>query len=212
MDGPSGRFEDARAYLPEPPLPPLLPTTQAPHLRFRGGAGGVRREARAMVKDGWKGRYYEDFEVGDVYRHRLGRTVTESDNTLFTMLTLNTNPIHFDENLAASTPYGKVLVNSCFTLSLAVGLSVSDLSEHVMANLGWDGMTLPNPVFVGDTMYASSEILGKRESSSRPDVGIVTARTTGVNQRGQTIITYERTFMVYRRGKDPRDALAFPGA
>jgi len=158
-------------------------------------------------KNGWRGRYYEDFEVGDLYRHRLGRTVTETDNTLFTMLTLNTNPIHFDENLAKSTPFGRILVNSCYTLSLAVGLSVSDLSEHVMANLGWNDIRLPSPVFVGDTMYASSEILGKRESGSRPDVGIVTARTTGANQRGETIISYERTFMVYKRGADPRDAL-----
>ena len=161
-----------------------------------------------MVKEGWRGRHFEDFEVGDVYPHRLGRTVTETDNTLFTMLTLNTNPIHFDQRLAEKTPYGKILVNSCFTLSLAVGLSVSDLSEHVMANLGWNDIRLPAPVFVADTITASSEILAKRESSSRPDVGIVTARTTGTNQRGETVIAYERTFMVYKRGKDPRDALA----
>lgn len=160
-----------------------------------------------MLKEGWRGRYYEDFEVGDVYRHRLGRTVTETDNTLFTMLTLNSNPIHFDANLAEKTPFGKILVNSCYTLSLAVGLSVADLSEHVMANLGWNDIRLPSPVYVGDTMYAASEILAKRESGSRPDVGIVTARTTGTNQRGQTIISYERTFMVYRRGQDPRDTL-----
>jgi acyl dehydratase len=160
-----------------------------------------------MLKEGWRGRYYEDFEVGDVYRHRLARTVTEADNTLFTMLTLNTNPIHFDAQLAERTPYGKILVNSCFTLSLAVGLSVSDLSEHVMANLGWNDIRLPSPVFVGDTIAASSEILGKRESSSRPEVGIVTARTTGTNQRAETVISYERTFMVYKRGKDPRDSL-----
>ena len=160
-----------------------------------------------MIKEGWRGRYYEDFEVGDIYRHRLGRTVTETDNTLFTMLTLNTNPIHFDENLAQKTPFGKILVNSCFTLSLAVGLSVSDLSEHVMANLQWNDVKLPSPVFIGDTMYASSEILAKRESEKRKDVGIVSARTTGVNQRGETIISYERTFMVYKRGQDPRDAI-----
>ena len=164
-----------------------------------------------MVKEGWRGRYYEDFEVGDVYRHRLGRTVTETDNTLFTMLTLNTNPIHFDEHLAAKTPFGKILVNSCFTLSLVVGLSVSDLSEHVMANLQWNDVKLPSPVFVGDTIYASSEILGKRESNSRPDVGMVTARTTGVNQDGKVVISYDRTFMVYKAGRDPRDAMTFPG-
>src|SRR3984957_5404084 len=146
-----------------------------------------------MEQSGWLGRYYEDFAVGDIYRHRLGRTVTETDNTLFTMLTLNTNPIHFDENLARKTPFGKILVNSCFTLSL------SDRSEHVMANLGWNDIKLPNPVFIGDTIYASSEILAKRESGSRQDMGIVTARTTGVNTDGKTVISYERTFMVYKK-------------
>lgn len=179
-----------------------------PSLAPRRGSGRGPANAAGVKKDGWLGRYYEDFEVGDVYRHRLGRTVTETDNTLFTMLTLNTNPIHFDENLAAKTPFGKILVNSCFTLSLAVGLSVSDLSEHVMANLGWNDIKLPAPVFIGDTIYASSEILAKRESGSRHDVGIVTARTTAVNQHGTTVISYERTFMVYKQGHDPRDGAA----
>ncbi len=150
------------------------------------------------------GRYYEDFEVGDCYRHRLGRTVTESDNTLFTMLTLNTNPIHFDAEYAKRTAFGRILVNSCFTLSLAVGLSVSDLSEHVLANLAWTDVVLPNPVFVGDTIRAYSEILGKRESKSRPDVGIVEARTVAENQNGETVISYKRTFMVYKRGCGPK--------
>src|ERR1700730_11722293 len=111
-----------------------------------------------MVKEGWRGRYYETFEVGDVYRHRLGRTVTETDNTLFTMLTLNTNPIHFDENLAAKTPFGTILANAYCTLSPAGGLFVSDLSEHVMANPQWNDVKLPTPFFVGDTIYASSEM------------------------------------------------------
>jgi acyl dehydratase len=156
-----------------------------------------------MEKPGWQGRYYEDFEIGDMYRHRLGRTVTESDNTLFTMLTLNTNPVHFDAEYASKTEFGRILVNSCFTLSLVVGLSVSDLSEHVMANLGWTDILLPNPVFVGDTIRARSEILEKRESKSRPEVGIVSARTVGENQRGQTVISYKRTFMVYKSGYGP---------
>jgi itaconyl-CoA hydratase len=156
-----------------------------------------------MEKAGWLGRYYEDFEVGDVYRHRHGRTVTETDNTLFTMLTLNTNPIHFDAEYARQTEFGRVLVNSCFTLSLVVGLSVSDLSEHVMANLGWTDIVLPHPVFVGDTIHAHSEILAKRESTSRPAVGIVDARSVGENQRGETVVSYRRTFMVYRRGYGP---------
>jgi acyl dehydratase len=157
-----------------------------------------------MEKNGWQGRRYEDFEVGDIYRHRLGRTVTESDNSLFTMLTLNTNPVHFDAEYAARTEFGRILVNSCFTLSLVVGLSVSDLSEHVMANLGWTDVILPNPVFVGDTIRAHSEILSKRESKSRPDVGIVEAESTGENQRGEIVVSYRRTFMVYKRGCGPR--------
>lgn len=156
-----------------------------------------------MEKPGWQGRYYEDFEVGDVYRHRLARTVTEADNTLFTMLTLNTNPIHFDIEYAKQTEFGRILVNSCFTLSLVVGLSVSDLSEHVMANLGWTDIVLPHPVFAGDTIHAHSEILAKRDSHSRPFAGIVEARTTGENQRGETVVAYRRTFMVYRRGYGP---------
>jgi acyl dehydratase len=167
----------------------------------------LRRDGywRALVRkgsDGGKARL-------DIYKHRLGRTVTETDNTLFTALTLNSNPIHFDQNLAEKTYYGKILVNSCYTLSLAVGLSVADLSEHVMANLGWDGIRLPAPVFVGDTIYASSEILFKRDSSSRPNVGLITAKTTAHNQHGQTVVVYERTFLVYRRGEDPRDHLQF---
>jgi itaconyl-CoA hydratase len=158
------------------------------------------------MQNGWQGRYYEDFTVGDVYRHRLGRTVTESDNTLFTMLTLNTNPIHFDAEYAKQTEFGQILVNSCFTLSLVVGLSVSDLSEHVMANLSWTDVMLPHPVFVGDTIRAHSTILGKRESASRPSVGIVEAETVGENQRGVRVISYRRSFMVYKRGHGPGTA------
>jgi itaconyl-CoA hydratase len=156
-----------------------------------------------MERPGWQGRYYEDFAVGDMYRHRLGRTVTESDNSLFTMLTLNTNPIHFDAEYAARTQFGRILVNSCFTLSLTVGLSVSDLSEHVMANLGWTDVLLPNPVFVGDTIHAHSEILSKRESKSHPDAGIVEAKSVGENQRGEIVVSYRRTFMAYKRGCGP---------
>ena len=156
-----------------------------------------------MEKTGWGGRYFEDFEVGDIYRHRLARTVTDADNTLFTMLTMNTNPIHFDAEYAKVTEFGQILVNSCYTLSLVVGLSISDLSEHVMANLGWTDILLPNPVFVGDTIRAHSEILSLRESKSRPNVGIVEARTVGENQRGAVVISYRRTFMVFRAAHDP---------
>lgn len=162
-------------------------------------------------REGWSGRFYEDFEVGDVYRHPLGRTVTEVDNIWFTNLTLNTNQVHFNEHYAARSPFGKPLVNSCLTLSLVVGLSVSDLSQNAMANLGWTDIALPNPVFAGDTLYAESRVLDKRESASRPYAGIVTAQTRGLNQEGVVVISYRRTFMVYKRDA-PQAADHFPQA
>src|ERR1041384_6436106 len=113
----------------------------------------MRGSATMPVKTGWEGRYYEDFEPGEVYRSRFGRTVTEADNLLFTHLTLNTNPLHFDERYASRAKFGRILVNSTFTLALITGMSVSDVSEHAMANLGWDEVKLPNPVQVGDTLY-----------------------------------------------------------
>jgi itaconyl-CoA hydratase len=148
---------------------------------------------------GWRGRFYEDFNIGDIYPHPLGRTVTNMDNILFTTLTMNTNPIHFDAELAAKTEFGQILVNSCFTLSLVTGLSVTDLSVNVIANLQWTEVVLPNPVFVGDTIYARSEILEKRESKSRPHAGIVTARSEGFNQNGDIVISYLRTFLVFKK-------------
>ncbi len=148
---------------------------------------------------GWRGRFYEDFDVGDIYPHPLGRTVTEADNVWFTCLTMNTNPIHFDANLAAKTEFGKILVNSCFTLSLVVGLSVSDLSQNVIANLQWTDVVLPHPVFAGDTIYARSTVLEKRESKSRPHAGLVGVSTDGFNQDGEIVISYKRTFLVYKR-------------
>jgi acyl dehydratase len=148
---------------------------------------------------GWVGRFFEDFTVGDIYQHPLGRTVTDGDNILFTTLTMNTNPIHFDANISAKTEFKQILVNSCFTLSLAVGLSVTDLSQNVIANLAWTDVNLPNPVFVGDTIYARSEIIDKRESKSRPHAGLVSARTEAYNQRGEVVVSYKRTFMVYKR-------------
>jgi itaconyl-CoA hydratase len=150
-------------------------------------------------KPSWEGRYYEDYEVGDVYRHRLGRTITETDNIWFTLLTMNTNPIHFDSHLTKQTPFGQPLVDSCLTLSLVTGISVSDLSQNAIANLAWTDIELPNPVYNGDTIYAQSEILSKRESKSRPFAGIVEARTVGYKPDGTVVITYKRTFMVYKR-------------
>ena len=155
------------------------------------------------IKEGWTGRVYEDFEVGDIYPHPLGRTVIAADNIWFTMMTQNTNPIHFDSAYAAKTEFKRPLVNSCFTLSLVTGQSVTDLSQNVMANLGWDEVRLPNPVFEGDTIYSRSEVLETRESNSRPNVGIVKVKTTGFNQDGKTVIEYKRTFMVYKRGHVP---------
>jgi len=147
----------------------------------------------------WRGRFFEDFDVGDVFRSRLGRTITDADNVWFTCLTLNTNQIHFNAEYAERTLYARPLVNSTFTLALVTGMTVPDTSENAAANLGWDEVTLPAPVFVGDTIWAESEILGVRASSSRPDVGIVTMRCRGVNQRGEVVIQFKRTFMVYRR-------------
>ena len=155
------------------------------------------------VKPGWAGRVFEDFEVGDLYEHPLGRTVLAADNTLFTLLTMNTNPVHFDAAYAARTEFGKPLVNSCLTLAIVTGQSVIDLSQHAMANLGWDEVRLPHPVFEGDTIYSSSEVLETRESKSRPSVGIVKVRTTGLNQHRQAVMEFTRTFMVYRRGHVP---------
>jgi itaconyl-CoA hydratase len=144
----------------------------------------------------WRGRFFEDFDVGDVYRSRLGRTVTEADNIWFTCLTLNTNQIHFNTPYAESTRFERPLVNSTFTLALITGLSVADTSENAVANLGWSDVQLPHPVFIGDTLWAESEILEMRRSRSRPDVGIVSIKTRGVNQQAQEVITFERSFMV----------------
>jgi len=155
-------------------------------------------------KPGWQGRCYEDFEVGDVYVHRLGRTVTEVDNIWFTLLTMNTNPIHFDSHLAAQTEFGKPLMDSTFTLALVTGQSVSDISENAIANLAWTDITLPHPVFAGDTIYARSYVLGKRESKSRPHAGIVEVKTEGFNQDGKLVISFKRTFMVYKRAFRPK--------
>ena len=148
----------------------------------------------------WRGRFYEDLDVGDVFRSRFGRTVSESDNLLFTCLTLNTNSIHFDADYAARTRFGQILVNSTFTLALITGMTVADTSENALANLEWTDIKLPSPVFVGDTLWAESEILERRESKSNPDVGIVTMRCRGINQRGEVVIEYRRTFMLQKRG------------
>jgi len=161
------------------------------------------KDAIMAIKEGWTGRVFEDFEVGDVYRHPLGRTVLATDNVWFTLLTQNTNPIHFDSAYAAKTEFGKPIVDSTFTLALVTGQSVADISQNAMANLGWDEVRLPNPVFEGDTIYSQSEVLEKRESKSRPNVGIVRFKTTGFTQDGTVVIEFKRTIMIYKRGQVP---------
>ena len=146
------------------------------------------------------GRYLEDFRVGDVYEHRPGRTISEADNTWFTLLSMNQHPLHFDAEYAAKSEFGKPLVNSCLTLSIVAGMSVSDVSQKTIANLGWNDVKMPAPVFNGDTLYAESEVLAIRESKSRPTQGIVSIRTTGKNQEGVTVISFERTMLIPKRG------------
>jgi acyl dehydratase len=154
------------------------------------------------IKPGWEGRYFEDFEVGDIYRCRYGRTVTETDNIQFTLITNNTNQIHFNRDYGAKTEFGNTLVNSALTLSIIAGMGVADLSEHGFA-LGWDEIELPHPVFPGDTLYSETEVLEARESRSRPTQGVIKVQTRGYNQDGVLVIRYRRSVMVYKRGHAP---------
>jgi len=146
------------------------------------------------------GRYYEDFTVGDVYEHSPGRTISETDNTWFSLLTMNQNPLHIDAEYSARTEFGRPLVNSCLTLSILVGMSVADVSYRTIANLGWNDVRLTAPVFAGDTIYAESEVVAKRESKSRPNAGIVTVRTTGKKADGTVFMSFERTVLIPRAG------------
>ena len=152
---------------------------------------------------GWRGRFLEDFHVGDRYRHPLGRTITESDNTWFSLLTANSNPLHVNADYAARTEFGRPLVVSTLTLAIVTGLSVTDVSLNAVANLGWDDVRLTAPVFAGDTLYAESEVLDVRPSASRPGQGIVRVRTRGLNQHGEEVISFERTVLVYGRDQAP---------
>jgi acyl dehydratase len=168
----------------------------------------VSTDLRAAPKV-WQGRFYEDFDPGDTFRSRFGRTVSEYDNLLFTGLTHNTNSIHFDRKHAERTQFGQILVSSTFTLALITGMTIPDTSENAAANLEWTDIKLPRPVFEGDTLHAESEILNVRESASNPSVGIVSMRCRGINQRGEVVIEFRRTFMAYRRGA-PEVAERFP--
>jgi itaconyl-CoA hydratase len=146
------------------------------------------------------GRYYDDFEVGAVYDHRPGRTITETDNIWFTLLTMNTHPLHFDNAYSEKTEFGRPLVNSCLTLSMVVGMSVNDVSQRAIGNLGWDNIKLTKPVFVGDTIYARSTVTAKRESASRPTQGIVTVHTVGLKADGTAFMEFDRTVLVPKTG------------
>ncbi len=154
------------------------------------------------TKTGWRGRFFEDFEVGDVYQHPLGRTISESDNTWFTLLTMNTNQMHFNAEYAARSEFSRPLVVSTLTVAIAVGQSVTDLTQNAFANLGWDDIKMTNPVFAGDTLYSESLVLEKRTSGSRPHAGIVTVRTRTLNQDGVEVCSFKRTFYVYRTGAE----------
>ncbi|OWU82209.1 dehydratase [Oceanicola sp. 22II-s10i] len=145
------------------------------------------------------GQYFEDFKVGDIYEHRPGRTVTETDNIQFSLLTMNPHPVHCDAHFAAKTEFGKPLVNSTLTLAIVAGMSVSEISGKAVANLGWDKIELTAPVFPGDTLYAESEVLDLRPSKSRPGQGIVTVRTTGIKQDGTVFLTFVRSALVHSR-------------
>jgi itaconyl-CoA hydratase len=159
--------------------------------------------AREVAPRRWRasaGRYFEDFTIGDIYEHRPGRTIGEADNTWFTLLTMNQHPLHFDAAYAAKSEFGRPVVNSCLTLSIVAGMSVADISQKAIANLGWVNIKLTAPVFVGDTIYAESEVLAKRESQSRPTQGVVTVLTTGHKADGTVFISYERTVLVPKQG------------
>lgn len=151
---------------------------------------------------GWGGRFYEDFEVGDVYQHPLGRTVCEADNTWFTLLTMNTNQSHFNAVYASRSEFARPLVVSTLTLAIAVGQSVTDLTQNALANLGWDDVRMVHPVFAGDTLYSESRVIGKRESASRPRAGIITVRTRTLNQEGVEVCSFRRTSYVYKAGAE----------
>ncbi len=160
-------------------------------------------EAREVAPNRFResyGRYFEDFVVGHIYEHRPGRTITESDNTWFTLLTMNQHPVHFDKEYARHSEFGRPLVNSAFTLALVAGMSVSDTSQKAVANLGWTNIALTAPVFVGDTIYAESEVLEKRESRSRPTQGIVGIATRGLKADGTVFMRFNRNMLIPKRG------------
>jgi len=155
------------------------------------------------------GRHYEEFHVGDIYEHRPGRTISEADNTWFTLLTMNTHPMHFDAEYAKASEFGRCIVCSPFTIALIVGMSVSDVSQKAIANLGWTDIKMTHPLFAGDTLTAESQVLSKRESASRPGAGIVNVSSTGFNQNGVVVCTFVRTILVARQGHSFEDKVGY---
>ena len=155
------------------------------------------------------GRYFEDFNVGDTYEHRPGRTVTQQDNIWFTLLTMNTHPLHFDEEYGKASEFGRCVVCSPLTVALLVGMSVSDVSQKAIANMGWRDIKMTAPVFAGDTLYAESQVVDKRESKSRPTAGLVTVSTAGHNQDRKVVCTFERTILVAKRGHSVEDKIGY---
>lgn len=155
------------------------------------------------------GRFYEDFNVGDIYEHRPGRTITEADNTWFTLLTMNTHPMHFDAEYAKHSEFGKCIICSPLTVAIMVGMSVTDVSQKAIANMGWTDIRMTHPLFAGDTLVSESEVLGKRESKSRPNAGLVTVKTSGFNQDKVLVCDFSRTILIPKRGHGIEDAAGY---
>lgn len=161
-------------------------------------AGEVKQVGERTYRESF-GRYFEDFTVGDIYQHRPGRTITQHDNISFTLLTMNTHPMHFDEEYAKHSEFGRCIVCSPLTVALMVGMSVTDVSQKAIANLGWTDIKLTHPLFAGDTLYAESEVLDKRESKSRPNAGLVSVKTKGFNQDKVMVCEFNRTMLIMKR-------------
>ena len=155
------------------------------------------------------GRYFEDFHEGDIYEHRPGRTITETDNTWFTLLTMNTHPMHFDAEYAKHSEFGRCIICSPLTVALMVGMSVTDVSQKAIANMGWTDIRMTHPLFAGDTLTAESEVTGKRESKSRPNAGLVTVKSRGFNQDGTLVCDFSRTILIPKRGHGIDDVAGY---
>lgn len=168
------------------------------------------KDDRELV-EGWQGRFYEDFEEGQVFKHPYGRTLTETDDVWLTNITMNLNPMHFNEEYASNTEFGERLVNGLVVIALAVGMSVIDVSQNATANLGYDKVRHHAPSFHGDTLFVESEVVSKRESDSRDRVGIVTTELRAFNQNNEKVLSLERTNMILKRSHAEPSASQPPG-